>query len=335
MRRRAFDTRPAFVIALSATGMLAAAALVAASVRVLPWLLDPTLPAELARPFARSLVTLALEAAILTGWPVGWAIASQRLASRGEARVLRLLGESPTQTMRRLVPQGLVFCGALFLVSYLGGVEAGAPGRVVNELIGQGRAACAEARAPVSFTVPFANAAWLCGTEDGPHLFGRAPGGLSNASFTASRAEVSGDLRRIDLQNARIYSGAFRVDVGSMRIRGLIPFAHASGLPPALRAFVVAASAALSAWLAGASMLVASTRGGWGRVHAAVVGVVGPLVTLFTLRVLEQRLPDEPRASDLVLFALIPIAAALSVFACARALAGIRAIRKLAPDASD
>ena len=55
--------RSALVLAAGAILLLAAAGLVAASVRVLPWLLDPTLPAEVARPFARSLATLAIEAA--------------------------------------------------------------------------------------------------------------------------------------------------------------------------------------------------------------------------------------------------------------------------------
>jgi len=35
---------------------------------------------------ARSLVAVAVEAALLTGWPVGWALATARLVERGEAR---------------------------------------------------------------------------------------------------------------------------------------------------------------------------------------------------------------------------------------------------------
>ena len=69
-----------------AIGLVLVAALVGAAVRLLPWMLDPTIPGALLAPFARSLAAVAVEAAILTGWPVGWAVAAQRLVERGEAR---------------------------------------------------------------------------------------------------------------------------------------------------------------------------------------------------------------------------------------------------------
>jgi hypothetical protein len=319
---------------------LGLAALVAASVRVLPWLLDPSLPVGVAMPFAKSLLTIALEAAILTGWPVGWSIAMQRLADRGESRVFALLGESPRVTMSRLLPQGASLFALLFSVSYLGGLEAGEPGRVVNDLVAKSRSACERANAPVVYAVPFADVAWLCGTEGGPRLLGHPPGGFptgaGGATFTAARAQVSGDLSRVDLQDARIAAGPLRAHVSTLRIRGLVPFAHASGLPPFLRALVVASSAAISAVLSGIAMLGVRVRGGWGRLYAGGLGVVGPLVALFLLRTLEQALPDVPRAWDLLRFALVPVAVALAVVACVRAAAAVETrrggVRKLAPE---
>jgi hypothetical protein len=319
---------------------LGLAALVGASVRVLPWLLDPSLPASVAMPFAHSLLTISLEAALLTGWPVGWSIAMQRLAERGEARVFALLGESPRVTLTRLVPQGAALFALLAAVSYLGGVEAGAPGRVVNDLIAQSRGACEGARTPVAYAVPFADVAWLCGTEGGPRLLGHPPGGFPSgaggATFTAARATVSGDLARVDLQDAHIAAGPLRAHVGTMRIRGLVPFAHASTLPPLLRALVLASSAALSAALSSLAMLGARVRGGWGRLYAGVLGVAGPLVALFLVRTLEQALPDVPSTTDLLRFALVPFAVAAAVLACARAALLLergraRSVRKLAP----
>lgn len=320
---------PAFAYAVSAVLLLSAAALVAAAVRVLPWLLDPALPTEVAEPFAKSLFTLAVEASILTGWPLGWSVAMQRFSERGEARVLLLLGEAPRRTVGRLLPQGVVLFTILFFVSLSGGDQATAPGRVVNELIAKGRGACAASEGARAYTVPFVEVAWLCaGKSSGtpPRLYGKPPAGLGGATFTAENVDVSGDLRRIDLRDARLYAGPVAVHVESMRIRGLLPFARASALPPWLRASVLGLSAAISAALAAWVMLRARARGGLGRVYAGVVGVAGPLVGLALLRLLEQRLPETASAADLLPFATVPLLAGAVVLVIGR-------VRKLAPKA--
>ena len=59
--------------ALVASLLVLLAALVGAAVRLLPWVLDPSIPWATLAPFARSLLAVAVEAAVLTGWPVGWA----------------------------------------------------------------------------------------------------------------------------------------------------------------------------------------------------------------------------------------------------------------------
>jgi hypothetical protein len=93
---------------------------------------------------------------------------------------------------------------------------------------------------------------------------------------------------------------------------------------------VVASSAGLSAVLAGIAMLGVGVRGGWGRLYAGALGVTRPLVALFLVRTLEQALPDEPHAWDLLRFALVPVAVALAVLASSRASAALDAFRKLA-----
>lgn len=321
--------RPAFTYAVSAIVLLSVAALVAAAVRVLPWLLDPALPTEVAEPFARSLFTLAIEASILTGWPLGWSVAMQRFSERGEARVLLLLGEAPRRTVGRLAPQGALLFAILFTVSLSGGDQATAPGRVVNELLSKGRGACAESEQPRAYAVPFVDVAWLCsGARSGlpPRLYGKPPAGLGGATFTAENVDVSGDLRRIALTDARLYAGPIAVHVGSMRIRGLLPFARASALPPWLRASVLGFSAATTAVLSAWVMLRARARGGLGRVYAGAVGVTGPLVALALLRLLEQRLPEVVSTADLVPFGAVPLLAGMAVLVAAR-------VRKLAPKA--
>src|SRR5438309_1648740 len=80
-------------------------------------------------------------------------------------------------------------------------------------------------------------ATWLCASNHEPRLVGRAPiGGLL---FTASGARVSDDLRRIDLDDARLVLGgrdgsqAVKVHASAMSIRGLAPWARASAIAPA------------------------------------------------------------------------------------------------------
>jgi hypothetical protein len=111
-----------------------------------------------------------------------------------------------------------------------------------------------------------------------------------------------------------------------MRIRGLLPFARASALPPWLRASVLGFSAATTAVLSAWVMLRARARGGLGRVYAGAVGVTGPLVALALLRLLEQRLPEVVSTADLVPFGAVPLLAGMAVLVAAR-------VRKLAPKA--
>src|SRR5439155_25861803 len=106
-------------------------------------------------PFARSVATLAIEAAILVGWPVGWALAAFAMVERGEARVLATLGESPARSTSRLAPQALLLGALLAVASALGARDATEPGRVVTELLDRGRAACDAVTEPTTLTVPF------------------------------------------------------------------------------------------------------------------------------------------------------------------------------------
>src|SRR5947209_16417133 len=117
----------AFRYASVASLLVLIAALVGAAVRLLPGVLDPSISWATLGPFARSLLAVAVEAAILTGWPVGWALAAARLVERGEARVLASLGETPAQTLLRLAPQAALFLALLGVTSVVLGRDAAAP----------------------------------------------------------------------------------------------------------------------------------------------------------------------------------------------------------------
>lgn len=255
------------------------------AVRLLPWLLDPAVTFRLALPFARGLLALAFEAAILVGWPVGWALAAAGLVERGEARALATLGESPRQAVGRLGPQAAAFACALGFVSFLGGREASEPGRVVTDLVERGRETCGEVTRDATFSVPFAGVTWLCTPGLTPRLVGRGPGGLASAVFTAKDARAAGDLREIDLEGAHVVLGAARVHAGSMRLRGLPPFAHASSIPPAARALALALAGTL---VAGGSVLALLGGAARGRLAAIVISASGSIAALGAMRSVDR-----------------------------------------------
>jgi hypothetical protein len=312
---------PSAMAALIATALILGAALIGAAIRLLPLALDPAIAWTTLAPFAKSLLAVAFEAALLIGWPVGWALATQRLVERGEARVLASLGESPARTIARLMPQAAVLGGVLVLSSVMLGREAAAPGRVVNALLAKGRSSCEPGE---THGIPFVSVTWLCPPKDSPNerprLVGRAP--IGNVVFTAEDAIVSDDLRRIDLAGARLALPAgqttARVRVDELVLRGMAPWARASALPPALRGIVVGASA-LAAGCAAAAAILRVRRRRVSGVGAAAIGLAGPLTALATLRALELRVPESANlgAKWLVLFSLGPIAAILAVLVAA------------------
>lgn len=298
------------------SGLLLLAAFVGAAVRLLPWVLDPSIPWSTLAPFAKSLLAVGVEAAVVTGWGVGWALSAQRLVERGEARVLASLGESPLRTILRLAPQGAVLAAVIALSSIALGREANAPGRVVEALLDRGRAACVSATAPETRGVPFVSATWLCSGRGDAHLVGRSP--IGGVVFSAVDAHVSDDLRRIDLADARLVVATSkvraRVHVRELVLGGLAPFARASSLPPVLRALLVIASGVLGAAGAVYVLLRLRTRR-VGGVGATALGAAGPLGALATLRALELRVPETSPGAWLVLFALVPLTAAVAVAA--------------------
>jgi hypothetical protein len=309
--------------ALLASLAIALVGVVAGAVRLLPWLLDPSVPWRVAAPFARGLGSVAVEAALLVGWPVGWALACCRFVESGEARVLLTLGESPASTVRRLAPQGALLAIALGAVALVYGNDASAPGRVATELVAQARAACAQVQAPTTYAIPFTDMTWLCAPDREPRLVGTAPGGLAGAVLTARNARIAGDFRALELDGAQVLlaprqpgaATAVNVRVATLSLHGMAPWATASSLPAWLRAVLLALTAWSVSSLAAYGVLLRATRS---RLGAVVLGAAGPLVALGLLRLLE-RADARPAA-----FALVPAAAAIACAAVTALLSRLR-----------
>jgi hypothetical protein len=305
-----------------ATASLALAGLLAGAVRVLPWLLDPEVPWRVAQPFARGLAAVALEAALLVGWPIGWALAAFRFAERGEARVLQTLGRSPHETVARLAPGGSVFAVALGVVALVYGHDASAPGRVATELIARARTSCEGVSSPGTYSIPFTEMTWLCAPGREPRLVGPALGPLSGLVMTARDARIAGDFRAIELDDARVLLGSPPVSahVGSLSVHGMAPWARASTLPAPLRALVLA----LTGWLAsvlGAYLVL--RRAVRTRLGALVLGAAGPLASLATMRLLERA------GAVPALFVVVPVAGMVGMGAVASTLRGAAALSRL------
>jgi hypothetical protein len=133
--------------------------------------------------------------------------------------------------------------------------------------------------------VPFAGVTWLCEPGTAPRLVGRGPAGLAKAVFTAAGARASGDLREIDLDDARVALGVARVHAGSLRLRGLSPFAHASSVPPAARAVALTLAGAMAAGWSVFALLGGAVRG---RLAAIVLAASGSLAALGAMRSVDR-----------------------------------------------
>ena len=287
--------RSARVSALATSFALAVAGVVAGTVRLLPWLLDPDVPWGVAAPFARGLAALAFETALAVGWPAGWALACFRFVESGEARVLQTLGEPPAVTVRRLAPHGAALAFALATVSAVSGVDANAPGRVATELLLAARESCAGAATPLTYVVPFTGMTWLCAPGREPRLAGSVPPvaavpwSIGRAGvLTARDARISGDFRAIELDDARVALPGhppFAIHAAVVTMHGMAPWAHASTLAPILRALLFALSAWSTSSIAAYGVLRRAVRG---RAGAIVLGAVGPLTALGLVRTLER-----------------------------------------------
>jgi hypothetical protein len=299
-----------------ACGGLVIAALFAGAIRILPWVLDPSVPMRVVLPFARGVGELAIEAAILVGWPIGWSLAAHRFAERGEARAMMLLGESPIATTLAQWRSGAPLAIVLVIASMMGARDSSAPGIMAQDLVAQGRAACAHVSAPSTYAIPFVDATWLCAPNTEPRLYGSGPGSLHSVAFNAKDAHIAGDMRRIDLDDARfsLESVNANVHANHVALHGMSPWTHASNVPPLERALVVLLTAALAALV---SVFASLTRLAHGPLAAIGVAASGPLAALASMRAMERA--DAPAALYFVT-PIVAVGATLAIAFFSRAL---------------
>ena len=273
--------------ALVVGGLCLGLAVSAGLVRLLPWLVAPSVPLEVAGPFARALLESGLEAAFLIGLPAGTALGMARMTGLGETRALMALGYSPGQLLRELLPIGLgfvaIFVGAQSLLDSGGN----RPGQFARQLISEAKQGCADTKTPHSFWVPVVDVTWLC-FGDTPRVTGAFPGAGGKVWFTATELVPSDDLRTIELENLSLVA---RTESKKTRLRLRTKNARIAGLPSwgrgqQLRAWqrsLCVGTAALTTTLAVAWLLY-RRRKPCGRVLALGLGLASPLLVLTLLK---------------------------------------------------
>jgi len=279
---------------LVAAGVLLVS-LVAGAARTMPLFLAPGVPARLALPFARAALFVSLEAALFVAPPIAAALAAARLVDRGEARAVFALGLSPRALVAGAWPVWLLVALAAASASAAWGREAQAPGRIVLELLHEGRAACVAAsarrpEAPVAVEVPLASVSWVCLPGEAPRAVGALPTG-QGAAFAARSIEPSTDLTSLRLSDLSIAvpegeaHGPAYARVEEASIRGLVPLGRPSNLRAPLRAALMGMTAVVVAALA-AFVVIARSMGG--RAVALGIGLSGPAAALMVLSALER-----------------------------------------------
>lgn len=277
-------------------------------VRLLPWLVSPSLPWSVAWPFAKVLLASALEMALVVGLPLGWALTLSAFVDRGEARALEAIGASPRRLVGATAPLalGLATIGLAVVLSW--GRDAARPGRLAADLLAAARAACSEAP-PRAVDVPLLRASWLCFEDSPPMLFGALGDGARRIPFTASEARVSDRLDLLAFEDFRLVSqekGAIRLQATSATVRGLSKPTRATKLATRRRAVLLSATAAWLSLAVGFCILRAKVGG---NVRAAMIGVAGPLAAVGTLSALEGA--GWPSFAYL----LVPVASSVAIFA--------------------
>ena len=299
---------------LASAAVVLLLALAAGWVRLLPWMVSPEVPLPVALPFARALLAVAVETAVLVGVPVGLAFAAARCVERGEARALFALGASPGRLVANLtLTQGSIGLASLACLLATSS-PAAHPGRFAHQLLEQGKHSCAAADQPRSAQVPLVGVSWLCFPGQPPRVVGPLPRSGERAWFTAEDLVPSDDLRTLQLSKLRLFvrSGEqaaprVRLDVQRATIAGLPAWGPPAKLSPWSRALLVIAAAwAPGLVLCGGLLRHAGLRRGPATVAGACVAGAG----LIALHRLDRSLPS------LAAYWLLPLGLCLFTGGC-------------------
>jgi hypothetical protein len=312
--------RAARATAVAGLSILAVATM-AGLVRVLPWLAAPAVPVRVVVPFARGLLAMGLETALLAAPPLGWAFAAAVLVERGEARALLAAGMSPVAIVRTTLGPALCFAAFAAVAALAWGTEAAAPGRLARDLLTQSKRTCLTATEPRAVQVPVVGVTWLCNPGEAPRVVGALPGSARGA-FSALDLGVGDDLRNVELSDLKLMFPSavpVRVHAKTAGVTGLSPWGRASNLRPSVRALLLSSTGAALALLVA---LIVLGGGHSSRVVALALGGAGPAAALMVFSVLERR------THGALVYWAVPGAAAASVVAI---VALVGALRRLLP----
>lgn len=252
--------------------VVTALALLLAISRALPWVLEPTVGWAVVWPFARALVTGAIEVSVCLSLPAGFALAAARLVDTGEADVALLSGRGPRDVALAGWPV-IAALGGLALASSLAWGVRARDVEAVDELVRSARRAC-DGRALSE--VPTLGVAWVC--RPSPRV-----AGVFGAAIAADAADVSlspsGEVRLVDLRAALRGPPTVTLRVRDAVVRGVGPTSLPSGAVGGVTAVAELAVAALGAVLL-AALLV---RRRWS--HPALALSLGAGVSALALAV--------------------------------------------------
>ncbi len=299
---------------LVATALLLGVALAAGLVRLLPWVLAPAVPLEVAVPFARLLGAQALEAAALVGPPIGFALGASLAVELGEARALHALGAAPERLAAGTLPMAAALAVATMASTLALSAGTEKPGRFTAELVAEGRASCRGATQPFRAEVPLVGVSWLCFPGAEPRVAGALPRTAGGAWFTASELVPDDDLTSFAVRDLRVRSRSqgevpgVSLQAARGQVRGLSPWGQRRELVALPRALLLAITSALlavgAAWVA--------LRSAAQRLLTLSATLAAPLAVFVALVALDRR------GAPLAAYALLPVvalaASALSAF---------------------
>ena len=262
-------------------------AVLAGTVRVLPWIVAPQVPLRVALPFARALFAVGLETTLLAAPPMGWAFCAAVLVERGEARALFATGASPAGIVRTTLVAAAGFALLTAAASLAWGREAAAPGRLARALVTESKEACGDhATGQRAAFVPFVGVTWLCFPDAPPRLVGQLPTG--GGSFSARDLSISDDLRSLEFSDLRLLVGekeTISVRAAKAEVRGLAPWGRGSNLTAPQRALLLSLTGSALALLAAGIVLARSIAH---RLLSLLIGSAGPVASLVAMSRLEQ-----------------------------------------------
>ncbi|MCC6648809.1 MAG: hypothetical protein IT374_24990 [Polyangiaceae bacterium] len=210
--------------------------------RALPWVVEPTVGWAVVWPFARALVTGAIEVSVCLALPAGFALAAARLVDSGEADVALLSGRGPLAVALSGWPVALALSSLAVVTSLAWGVGA-RDVAAAGELVRGARRAC-EGRALSE--VPTLGVAWVC--RPSPRVAG-VFGGAVVADAASVTLSPQGEVRLVDLRASLRGPPAVTLRVAEAVVRGVTPAGSPSGAVGGARAVLEVAAASAGAFL--------------------------------------------------------------------------------------